>query len=162
MKIVLADLEQLAKLTPLFRAYREFYERPVDEAAASSFLEQRLSNGEAVVYLALDENDDAQGFVLLYPTFSSLAASRSWILHDLFVRPEARHKGVGRALMEAARVLAQESGADGLSLSTARDNHTAQALYESLGYRRDQVFLNYFLPTSADGHDSGEQPEEEP
>ena len=68
-----------------------------------------------------------------------------WILHDLCVVPEQRRRGVARALMEAARVLAAETGTEGLSLSTATDNFGAQSLYESLGYRRDKKFIYYFL-----------------
>jgi ribosomal protein S18 acetylase RimI-like enzyme len=47
--------------------------------------------------------------------------------------------------MERAREHALETGATGLFLQTARDNTRAQRLYESLGYRRDELFLVYEL-----------------
>ncbi len=71
--------------------------------------------------------------------------ARIWILYDLFVLPEARQRGVGRALMECARHFAQVTGASRLEFSTAKDNRPAQALYESLGYERDQAFYFYEL-----------------
>lgn len=131
-------------IAPLFDAYRRFYERASDVALAGEFLRQRLSHGESVVFIA-ESGGVPLGFVQLYPSFDSVECSAVWILHDLFVEPEGRGRGVGRALMEAARRLALETGATGLSLATASDNLVAQGLYEGLGYRRDERFFHYFL-----------------
>jgi ribosomal protein S18 acetylase RimI-like enzyme len=132
-------------LAPLFDAYRRFYERPSDHGLARDFLKHRLSRNESVVFVA-ESAGELLGFVQLYPSFDSVEAGPVWILHDLFVNPAARQRGVGRALMEAARRLAAQTGAAGLSLATASDNLVAQRLYESLGYRRDERFFHYFLP----------------
>jgi len=53
-------------------------------------------------------------------------------MNDLFVAPQARGRGVGRALIEAAAAVTRERGAAWLEWSTAPDNHTAQRLYDSL------------------------------
>jgi ribosomal protein S18 acetylase RimI-like enzyme len=50
---------------------------------------------------------------------------------------------VGRALIRRAEQHARETGAAGLTLSTAVDNTKAQGLYESEGYVRDCNFLYY-------------------
>jgi GNAT superfamily N-acetyltransferase len=142
--IIRADLEHLEILTPLFDAYRVFYERPSDLAGASDYLQQRLSALDSVIFLALAD-DRGLGFCQLYPSFSSLSMSRIWILYDLYVVPEARRLGIGRALMERAREFGVASGASRLELSTARDNWPAQMLYESLGYTRDEAFYFYEL-----------------
>ncbi len=138
-----ADTEAVA---PLFDAYRQFYEQPADPALARAFIAERLERGESVIFLA-ERDGRAVGFVQLYPLFSSTAARprRLWLLNDLFVAPEARGSGIGRALMARARQLAEETGACGLELATARTNMAAQRLYESLGYRRDDQFLRYEL-----------------
>ena len=47
--------------------------------------------------------------------------------------------------MERARQFGRASGAQRLELSTAEDNRPAQALYESLGYVRDEEFYFYEL-----------------
>ena len=57
--------------------------------------------------------------------------------------PAARRGGVGRALLLAAERLAAAEGRGRLELTTARTNHTAQALYASLGWVRDEVYLTY-------------------
>jgi ribosomal protein S18 acetylase RimI-like enzyme len=133
-------------VAPLFDAYRQFYRQPSDPALARAFLAERLERGESVVFVA-ERDGRAVGFVQLYPLFSSTAARprRLWLLNDLFVAPEARGGGVGRALMDRARRLAEETGAAGLELATARTNTGAQRLYESLGYRVDEQFLRYEL-----------------
>ncbi|HET7930848.1 MAG TPA: GNAT family N-acetyltransferase, partial [Rhodanobacteraceae bacterium] len=87
----------------------------------------------------------ALGFTQLYPAFSSVAARRIWILNDLFVAPNARRRGVARELMQAARAFAAETGAIRLVLETAEDNHSAQGLYEALGYLRESGTRHYAL-----------------
>jgi ribosomal protein S18 acetylase RimI-like enzyme len=137
------DLDRLA---PLFDAYRQFYERPANLPMAREFMKERLERGDSVVFLAEDGNLPV-GFVQLYPLFTStsLRPGRLWLLNDLFVVPAVRGQGVGRKLMDRARALAEETGARGLELATARTNSGAQALYESLGYRRDDDYLHYEL-----------------
>ena len=85
------------------------------------------------------------GLVQLYPSFSSVRLRRLWILNDLYVVPEARKEGVGRALMERARRLAVETNAVALQLETAKTNASARRLYESLGYVRDDIYDVYEL-----------------
>ncbi|UXY15324.1 GNAT family N-acetyltransferase [Chitiniphilus purpureus] len=139
-----ASLDDLARLAPLFAAYRVFYEQPHDLPAAHAFLHERLARQESVLLLAELDGEPA-GFIQLYPSFCSIGAARIWILSDLYVVPEARSRGVARALMEKARQHGLASGAIRLELSTAHTNLAGQALYESLGYQRDTVFRYYGL-----------------
>lgn len=144
MELRRATLTDLAALVPLFDGYRRFYGQPSDPARAERFLRERLAGDESVIFLAL-EDATALGFVQLYPSFWSVAACRSWILNDLYVIPESRGAGVGRALLERARAHAESTGAGGMSLATQRSNVTAQRLYEGLGWVRDQEFFHYEL-----------------
>jgi ribosomal protein S18 acetylase RimI-like enzyme len=137
-----ADTADLDFVAPLFDAYRRFYGQPADHARARAFLAQRLERGESLVLLATCDRG-AVGFVQLYPAFSSIRATRTYLLNDLFVTPPARRLGIGRRLLMAATDLAREQGAASLSLSTAVDNVPAQRLYESLGWARDTGFLEY-------------------
>jgi ribosomal protein S18 acetylase RimI-like enzyme len=139
-----AGLDDVDALAPLFDAYRRFYEQPGDVALASAFLHARLERGESVVFVA--EADGATvGFCQLYPTWCSVAAARIFVLYDLFVDDGVRRGGVGRALMLAAQAFGRAAGAVRLDLSTARSNTRAQALYGSLGWERDDVYLTYNL-----------------
>jgi ribosomal protein S18 acetylase RimI-like enzyme len=134
-----------ALVAPLFDAYRQFYGLAADHALSRSFIAERLARDESVVLLAQSEEGTALGFAQMYPTFSSLRAARVFVLYDLFVAPAARRHGVARRLMEAAAGEARAAGAVALSLQTARTNHAAQRLYESLGWQRDEEFLEYGL-----------------
>jgi ribosomal protein S18 acetylase RimI-like enzyme len=136
------DAEPLARL---FDAYRVFYGQPTDLTAARAFLDERLDRDESVIFLAEDEDGRLCGFVQLYPAFSSVSTppGRFWLLNDLYVEEQMRRHGIGRALMERAERHARETGAVGLTLSTAIDNLRAHRLYESVGYRRDTGFFVY-------------------
>ena len=148
LKIIRAEVWHAELVAPLFDAYRQFYKQPGDHSGAHRFITDRLKANESVVFLATLERDGASkavGFVQLYPAFSSISMKRLWILNDLFVMPEARKQGVGAALMESARQLALATAAKELILETAIDNHSAQSLYEKLGYKRDVEFHRYSL-----------------
>jgi len=145
LEIVHATPADVGEAALLFDAYRQFYDKPPDLEAARRFLFARLSKGESVLFLAR-HGERLVGFVQLYPVFSSVALMRQWILNDLYVLPDARKLGVGRALVERARELAEATRANCLTLETATDNIPAQRLYEDLGWKREQEFFRYYLP----------------
>jgi ribosomal protein S18 acetylase RimI-like enzyme len=55
-------------------------------------------------------------------------------LAELYVVPDLRGQGIGRAMMDAAIALARAEGADYMELNTGEDDVAARALYESLGF----------------------------
>lgn len=136
-------------VAPLFDAYRRFYGRDGDLPLARRFVADRLANGQSVVFLASSDATPC-GFTQLYPLFSSLSCHPIWILSDLFVAPASRRAGVGRRLMQAAHAFARDTGAAAVELDTAHTNVQAQALYETLGYRRDLEFRHYVLSLRQD------------
>ena len=136
-----ADLDALA---PLFDGYRRFYQQPSDLALARSFIGERLARMDTVIFIAEVDGKPA-GFTHLFPIFSSTRCRRLWLLNDLFVDPTTRTRGVGKALLLAARAHAESTDACGLELATAHTNKTAQRLYESMGWQLDQTFRHYEL-----------------
>ena len=139
-----ATPDDLDALAPLFDAYRRFYEQPGDVALASAYLHARMERGESVILVAEAEGQ-LLGFCQMYPTWCSVAAARIFVLYDLFVDADARRAGVARALMGAAQAFGREAGAVRLDLSTAHANTRAQALYEALGWQRDDTYRTYSL-----------------
>lgn len=142
MQIVRAGLEQLEQLVPLVDAYRQFYKQPSDIGAVRTYIKERLSNNECVVFMAF-EDGQALGFTMLYHHWTTVALGHVWLLNDLFTKSEARRKGVGEALLNHAAEFAKADGAKRIWLRTAVDNFTAQALYEKVGYKRDEQFYRY-------------------
>jgi AcrR family transcriptional regulator len=145
LRVVRAGREHLKALSTLFDLYRQFYQREADPALARKFIGDNIRKERSIIFLALDNNNEALGFTQLYPGWSSVSTSPIWILNDLYVSRAARRRGVGQALMEAARQLASKTRTPRIDLITAVDNHDAQALYESLGYKRDMDFYRYSL-----------------
>jgi GNAT superfamily N-acetyltransferase len=142
VRTVRAELDDLDALVPLFDGYRRFYGQPPDPDAARTFLADRIKRGESVIFLAVADGEIV-GFTQLYPSFSSVSLKRLWVLNDLFVEPDARRSGAGRALLLRAERWATETGAKGLTLSTQITNLSAQRLYESCGWTQDDEFLHY-------------------
>jgi ribosomal protein S18 acetylase RimI-like enzyme len=62
------------------------------------------------------------------------AAGLTAYLEELYVVPERRGQGLGRALLEAAMDHARERGAARIDLNTSVDDVAARALYESAGF----------------------------
>ncbi len=133
---VFADLDELASL---FDAYRQFQGKTPDVAAARAFLQARFDHGESVVFMAYAGSTPV-GFAQLYPSFSSTALQRVFILNDLFVAAGGRRQGVASLLLAAVEQYGFALGAVRISLNVAHDNPDAQALYEARGWQRDAEF----------------------
>lgn len=142
MTIRHAEPADLPALAVLFDLYRQFYQCKPDYALAKAYLEARMSRQESHILLA-ESRGQLDGFTQLYPTFCSIDAGRILVLYDLFVASEQRRKGIAKQLMDAAHAVARDEGALRLDLETAIDNFPAQALYEKLGYQRDNEFFKY-------------------
>jgi ribosomal protein S18 acetylase RimI-like enzyme len=142
----LATPDDLDGIAPLFDAYRQFYGQPADLALARDYIRERMQRAESVIFVAEAADRQLIGFTQLYPTFCSVRAAPTFVLYDLFVAPEARGTGAGRALMQAAEAYAASTGAARLELSTAKTNAVAQSLYESQGWARYEAFYVYNKP----------------
>jgi ribosomal protein S18 acetylase RimI-like enzyme len=112
------------------------FNREFDEPApAPAVLEPRVRSfivDGTKTYLLGGAGPDGVAQVTLIPT---IWADRPIAhLDELYVRPERRGEGIGRALMEAVIALARQRDAAGLEVVTGEDDLAARALYESLGF----------------------------
>ena len=73
------------------------------------------------------------GFALFFPSYSTFLAKPGLYLEDLFVRPAARSKGVGRALMAACARIAIDRGYGRFEWSVLDWNEPALRFYRELG-----------------------------
>jgi ribosomal protein S18 acetylase RimI-like enzyme len=141
-KASMGDLDLLAEL---FNDYRRFYGRADNLAKARQFIRARLEEGSSTLFIAKDPQGMALGFVQLYPGFCSVRAEPMLLLSDVFVTQHARCVGIGRKLLEAAKDHARRQGVSCMTLQTHKSNVRAQALYQSLGFVRDEAFYTYEL-----------------
>ena len=75
------------------------------------------------------------GFALFFHNYSTFLAQRGIYLEDLFVRPEARGKGVGFALLRALARIAVERGCGRLEWAVLDWNQLAIDFYKRIGAR---------------------------
>lgn len=85
--------------------------------------------------IALAEGAPA-GFALFFTTYSTFLAKPGLYLEDLFVRPELRARGIGKALMLHLAKLANDRGYGRFEWTVLDWNQRAIAFYEALGARR--------------------------
>jgi GNAT superfamily N-acetyltransferase len=139
-----ATTEDLAELSRLYVAYRVFYGESPEEERAAAFILDRLRQSSGRYFLAWN-GGDAIGFMHLMPSTNTLAMRPIWLLEDLYVDVSARGQGVATALLSHAEAFARSTGAERLTLATARDNLAAQHIYKKLGYVREDHFLYFHL-----------------
>ena len=137
-----ATVSDLEALVPLFDGYRQFYRQASEPHRIRKFLLDRFEHNQSVIFVAVKDRSEV-GFTQLYPSFSSGALARIFILNDLFVDAGARHIGAGSALLQAAAEYGRRVGALRLVLSTEVANMPAQSLYEKLGWKRNTEFYTY-------------------
>ena len=137
----------LPDLLPLMRGYCDFYEvAPSDEALlAMSRTLIADPEHEGVQLIARDDGGTAVGFATVFWTWSTLSASRLGVMNDLFVAEEARGGGAADALIAACADQCRKRGATSLDWQTAHTNARAQAVYDRVGARRDERWLDYSL-----------------
>jgi ribosomal protein S18 acetylase RimI-like enzyme len=127
-----ATPDDAAVLARLLHAFDEEYD---EEVPPVEVLEERfrllIQEGEVTALLAGDGPD---GFAQLRFRPSVYADSLDAYLEELYVSPDRRGEGIGRALLEAAMQTARERGAGHIDLGTSEDDVAARSLYESAGF----------------------------
>ncbi|MGW3512980.1 N-acetyltransferase family protein [Streptomyces sp. NPDC000994] len=124
------------------------YEKALDEVRATPEQLAEALFGEhpaAFAHIAQDEDGEAVGFALWFLNFSTWRGVHGIYLEDLYVRPEARGGGHGRALLtELARVCV-ERGYERLEWSVLNWNRPAIGFYGALGARPQDEWTVYRL-----------------
>jgi ribosomal protein S18 acetylase RimI-like enzyme len=124
----------------LWEGYSDFYESDLtDEKALQVWSWIIDKNHELDGAVALNDAGDMIGFALYRAFPRTLSADRGLFLDDLFVVPDSRSAGAGRALLDFVKDYAKQHHIKQIQLVTAADNETAQHLYEEMGTRTDWV-----------------------
>lgn len=78
--------------------------------------------------------DNAVGLLNAFEGFSTFKAKALLNIHDLFVLAHYRQQGIGRELLQCAEVITKERHYCKVTLEVLRENHSAQHLYQSVGF----------------------------
>ena len=124
-----ADAETVGRLLHDFNS--EFDDPTPGPQALAERVRELIAAGEITVMLA---GRTPLGLAVLRFRPAIWAPALDCYLEELYVVPERRGQGLGRALMEAAIDLARREGATHMDLGTGEDDVAARALYESLGF----------------------------
>ncbi|MEV0120669.1 GNAT family N-acetyltransferase [Streptomyces sp. NPDC050703] len=129
------------------------YEKAADEAVASEAQLREALFGERPAAFAHIAQDDASGetvgFALWFLNFSTWRGVHGIYLEDLYVRPEARGGGHGRALLTELARICVERGYERLEWSVLDWNEPSIAFYRSLGARPQSEWTVYRLTDDA-------------
>lgn len=111
------------------------YERMSDQVVATEagLRDELFGPHPAAEVLLAFEGDNPVGFALFFHNFSTFLGQRGIYLEDLFVRPAARGKGYGKALLRELARIAVERHAGRLEWAVLDWNAPAIGFYESLG-----------------------------
>lgn len=128
-----ADLPLVAQLIRDLAAYEKLsHVVRFDEAS----LAEHLFGPRPMAEVLVAELDGVgQGFALFFHNFSTFEGKPGIYLEDLYVRPEARGAGLGKALLQALAGLAIARGCARLEWSVLDWNAPSIAFYRSLGAR---------------------------
>lgn len=96
-----------------------------------------------------EEDGGAIGFALFFQSFSTFLARPGIYLEDLFVLPDHRGRGVGRALLAHLAQIAVERECGRLEWAVLNWNHAAIRFYERLGARPNSEWTVYRLTGEA-------------
>ena len=126
LPLIASFIRQLADYEKLSHAVR------FDEAELRDHLFGPNPRAEALIG---EIDGSPRGFALFFHTFSTFAGKPGIWLEDLFVQPDARGHGLGKALLVAVAQMAVERGCARLEWSVLDWNEPAIGFYRKLGAR---------------------------
>lgn len=131
------------------------YEKALDEAKATpEQLHEALFGAHPAAFAHIAEDDttgEPVGFSLWFLNFSTWRGVHGIYLEDLYVRPEARGGGHGKALLRELARICVERGYERLEWSVLNWNAPSIAFYEALGARPQDEWTVYRLTDEALG-----------
>ncbi len=111
------------------------YERELDKVVATEdLLHQALFSTPPAAEALIAEVEGAPvGLALFFHNFSTWTGWRGLYLEDLYVTPEARGTGVGKALLQRLAGIAVERGCERFEWAVLDWNTPAQEFYKAMG-----------------------------
>ncbi|CAN7558879.1 N-acetyltransferase family protein [Rhizobium sp. LjRoot258] len=115
----------------LWAGYLAFYEVTVDADITDATWRRVFDPASAIFMRVADVDGRVMGFTLCLTHEGTWIRGKDCYLEDLFVDPNARGMGVGRALMDDLVLLCRKNGWSRLYWHTSEQNRAARALYDS-------------------------------
>lgn len=138
----LADADR-PRWEQLFQAYAEFYNTTIPDGGFDRVW-QWVFDPANDFWCDVAESDDGQviGFTQYQLMHRSLGGGMVCYLSDLFVDPEIRGSGVGRAMIDHVLAFAKAKGLPGVRWLTQEFNYPARKLYDTYAPKTDFILYN--------------------
>jgi GNAT superfamily N-acetyltransferase len=134
--IRLAQRSDIPVILELIRALAEYERAPEEVIATEALLAENLFGAHPAAEVLLGEEEGrAVCFALFFHNFSTWMGRRGLYLEDLFVRPEWRGQGYGRALLVRLAQIAHERECGRMEWAVLDWNEPAIEFYRKLGAR---------------------------
>jgi GNAT superfamily N-acetyltransferase len=96
--------------------------------------------------LIAEQHGRPVGYALFFPSYDTDHAARGFYLQDLYVVPEARRQGVGRALMAALARACRADGGCYVFWNALPRNRAGLAFYRAIGAREEEILTLSLQP----------------
>ncbi|MFF4957497.1 GNAT family N-acetyltransferase [Streptomyces sp. NPDC001222] len=134
----------------LIRELAEYEKAPDEARATQEQLREALFGDRPAAYAQVaEEGGEVVGFALWFLNFSTWRGVHGIYLEDLYVRPEARGGGHGKALLRELARICVARGYERLEWSVLNWNRPAIDFYEALGARPQDEWTVYRLTDGA-------------
>ncbi|WP_237170639.1 GNAT family N-acetyltransferase [Paludisphaera borealis] len=125
------DSEAIANLIRELAIYEKLDH--VAKATADDFRRHLFGPRPYAEVLIAEVDGEPVGLALYFPTFSTFRGQPGLYLEDLFVQPEHRNKGIGRALLQTLAQITRDRGFGRLEWAVLDWNEPAIGFYRSMG-----------------------------
>jgi GNAT superfamily N-acetyltransferase len=126
-----ADSETIANLIRELAIYEKLDH--VAKATAEDFRKYLFGPHPYAEVLIAEVNDEPVGLALFFTTFSTFRGQPGLYLEDLFVQPEHRNKGIGKALLQTLAQITRDRGFGRMEWAVLDWNEPAIGFYRSMG-----------------------------
>ena len=150
LRIRFADKSDVALIAELIRGLAHYERLEGEVTMTPELLEKNLFGPTRYAETLIAEDDGTPvGFALFFHNFSTFLAQPGIYLEDLFVLPDRRGGGIGRALLKELARIAMERECGRLEWAVLDWNQDAIGFYERLGARPNSEWTVYRLTGEA-------------
>jgi len=146
------DYENPVHLTALADLLNMYMADPMGDSPQLNKLQQLrlvdgLANHPSSLVLFEIFNEKIVGFATCFINFSTFKVKPYLNIHDFFVHPDYRGKGLAKKLMEELISISEERKYCKINLEVREDNRVAQGLYRSMGFEECKPNMFFWTKT---------------
>ena len=144
-----AQRKDVPLIMEFVRALAEYEKMPEFVCATEESLEEWLFDKKRAEVLFLMVSGKAAGFALFFESFASYPGQGGIYLDDLYVKPEYRGKGYGKALFQQLAQIVKERGGMRIEWLCLKSNLPGIGFYESMGGKQMEMSTTFRLENEA-------------